>query len=287
MIKIIKNKEDKMKFTGISDEAGQSIEVQIKAHKELGWEYMELRNIDKENLTMMSDEKFEIVYKKVNEAGMKVSCFASCIANWATRISGDFKKDYDELKRAIPRMKRFNTKYIRVMSWPNDTENPWDEERWAKEVIRRMKELVKMAEDNGIIIVHENCSGWGGESAENMVRLVEEMNSQNFKLMFDTGNVVAHNKNVDPWDFYMKVKPFIEYVHIKDYNKEGRATFPGEGEAKVKEILNDLKKSGYDGFVSIEPHLASVVHEGKVGDPEITYKTYITYGRKLMALINP
>jgi sugar phosphate isomerase/epimerase len=235
---------------------------------------------------MMSDEKFEIVYRKVNEAGMKVSCFASCIANWATKISGDFKKDYDELKRAIPRMKKFNTKYIRVMSWPNDPDNPYSEEKWAEEAIKRMKELTKMAEDAGIIIVHENCSGWGGLSAENMVRLVKEVNSPNFKLLYDTGNVLHYNKGTDPWDFYMKVKPYIEYVHIKDYNKEEKATFPGEGEAKVKEILADLKKSGYDGFISIEPHIASVVHEGKVGDPEITYRTYITYGKKLMAIFN-
>jgi sugar phosphate isomerase/epimerase len=275
-----------MKFSGISDEAGQAIEIQIKAHKELGWEYMEIRNVDGENLTMMSDEKFEIVYRKVNEAGMKVSCFASCIANWATKISGDFKKDYDELKRAIPRMKKFNTKYIRVMSWPNDPDNPYDEEKWAEEVIKRMKELTKMAEDAGIIIVHENCSGWGGLSAENMIRLVKEINSPNFKLLYDTGNVLHYNKGTDPWDFYIKVKPYIEYVHIKDYNKEEKATFPGEGEAKVKEILTDLKKSGYKGFVSIEPHIASVVHEGKVGDPELTYRTYITYGKKLISLLN-
>ncbi|MCM8766562.1 MAG: sugar phosphate isomerase/epimerase [Candidatus Omnitrophica bacterium] len=274
-----------MIFTGISDEAGQAIEIQIKAHKELGWDYIELRNVDQENLTMMSEEKFEEVYKKVIEANMKVSCFSSCIANWATKISGDFKKDYDELKRAIPRMKKFNTKYIRVMSWPNDKDNPWDEEKWSKEVIRRMKELVKIAQDNQIIIVHENCSGWGGESPDNMVRLVEEMDSPNFKLLYDTGNVLHYNKGIDPWDFYMKVKPYIEYIHIKDYDEKGKATFPGEGRAKVKEILTDLKKSGYKGFVSIEPHLASVVHEGKVGDPEITYKTYITYGKKLMALL--
>jgi len=275
-----------MKFSGISDEAGQAIEIQIKAHKELGWEYMEIRNVDGENLTMMSDEKFEVVYRKISESEMKVSCFASCIANWATKISGDFKKDYDELKRAIPRMKRFNTKYIRVMSWPNDPKNPYDEKKWAEEVIRRMKELTKIAEDEGIIIVHENCSGWGGLSPENMVTLVKEIDSPNFKLLYDTGNVLHYNKGIDPWDFYTKVKPYIEYVHIKDYNREEKATFPGEGEAKIKEILLDLKKNGYEGFVSIEPHIASVVHEGKVGDPEITYKTYIMYGKKLMALLN-
>ncbi len=273
-----------MKFSGISDEAGQAIEMQIKAHKQLGWEYMELRNIDGENLTMIPDEKFDEVYSKVTEAGLKVSCFSSAIANWATEISGDFKKDIEELKRAIPRMHRFKTKYIRVMSWPNNKENPLTDEEWKKEAIRRMKELAKMAEDAGIILAHENCSGWGGESSDNMVRLYEGVNSPAFRLLYDTGNVIAH-KTETPWEFYLKIKPFIEYVHIKDYRFEGeKATYPGEGAAKVKEIIKDLKKSGYDGFVSIEPHLASVVHEGKVGDKEIAYRTYITYGQKLMEL---
>ena len=274
-----------MKFSGISDEAGQSIEVQIKAHKELGWDYMELRNVDGENLTMMGDEKFEEVYRKVSESGLKVSCFSSCIANWATRISGDFQKDVDELKRAIPRMKKFNTKFIRVMSWPNDDKNPWPEEKWAEEVIRRMKELAKIAEDGEVILAHENCSGWGGLSPENSLRLFNEVNSPAFVLLFDTGNVIAHT-DIDTWDFYIKIKSYIKYVHIKDYkaDKSG-ATFPGEGASKVKEILTDLKNSGYDGFVSIEPHIASVVHEGKVGDAELSYRTYVEYGKKLMALL--
>jgi len=46
-----------MKFSGISDEAGQSIEMQIKAHKELGWEYMELRNVDGENLERLYNRR--------------------------------------------------------------------------------------------------------------------------------------------------------------------------------------------------------------------------------------
>ena len=274
-----------MKFSGISDEAGQSIEMQIKAHKELGWKYMELRNVDGENLTMVSDEKFEDVYRKVNENGLLVSCFASGIANWSTKISGDFTKDVDELKRAIPRMKKFNTKFIRVMSWPNDKDNPWEEEKWGEEVIKRMKQLSKIAEDGGVILAHENCSGWGGLSPENSIRLLKEVSSPAFVLLFDTGNVIPHT-NMDTWDFYIKIKPYIKYVHVKDYkaDKSG-ATFPGEGSSKVKEILTDLKNSGYDGFVSIEPHIASIVHEGKVGDPELTYRSYIEYGRKLMQLI--
>ncbi len=44
-----------MFFSGISDEAGQAIDTQIKAHRELGWEYLELRLIDGTNLTELSD----------------------------------------------------------------------------------------------------------------------------------------------------------------------------------------------------------------------------------------
>ncbi|HOJ40245.1 MAG TPA: TIM barrel protein, partial [bacterium] len=153
-----------MFFSGISDEAGQAIETQIKAHQELGWAYLEVRNVDGENLALMPEKKFEQVYEKVTAAGLKVSCFAGCIGNWAKQISGDFSSDFNELKTAIPRMHRFGTRYLRIMSWPNDTAQPWSEADWAREVIRRLKVLSKMAEDGGVVLAHENCSGWGGES---------------------------------------------------------------------------------------------------------------------------
>ena len=280
------HEEEKMYFSGISDEAGQSIEMQIKAHKELGWQYLEIRNVDNENLTLMPEKKFNEVYEKITGAGMKVSCFASCIANWSRFITGDFKVDVEELKNAIPRMQKFNTKFIRIMSWPNDEKNPLSEEEWAKEVIRRLKKLSKIAENEGVILAHENCSGWAGESPENSLRMLQEVNSPALKLIYDTGNVIHHNQ--DPWDFYTKVKPHIVYCHIKDYRKEGesfRATYPGEGAALIPEIIKDLLKSGYQSGVSIEPHLSSVIHEGKVGNPEVTFQTYITYGKKLMEIV--
>ncbi len=40
-----------MFFSGISDEAGQPIESQIRAHTDLGWDYMELRMVSGTNIT--------------------------------------------------------------------------------------------------------------------------------------------------------------------------------------------------------------------------------------------
>lgn len=275
-----------MFFSGISDEAGPSIDTQIKAHKELGWEYLEIRNVDGENLTLMSEEKFAQVYAKVTSAGMKVSCFASCVANWSRPISSDFSVDIAELKQAIPRMQKFGTEFIRIMSWPNDEKSPWEEKRWGEEAIKRVKELAKIAEDGSIVMVHENCSGWGGESAENTRELLERVNSPALKLVYDTGNVIGHDQ--DPEDFYRKVKEHIVYVHIKDAVKEAdefKPTYCGEGDGRVKEILADLKKSGYPGGLSIEPHLSAMVHKGEQAASNTAYNIYLTYGRKLMELV--
>lgn len=53
------------------------------------------------------------------------------------------------------------------------------------------------------------------------------------------------------------LKPYIEYVHVKDAEWESGQVVPaGHGDGNVKEILKMLKESGYEGFLSLEPHLA-------------------------------
>ncbi len=277
-----------MFYSGISDEAGKSIQKQIQAHKELGWSYMELRMVDGVNFTQVTDDTFNYVKDELEKNQMKVSCFASAIANWSRPITCDPQIDIDDLKRAIPRMHKLNTKFIRVMSYPNDPKSPLEESEWRNEAIRRMKVLAKIAEDGDIILVHENCSGWGGLSAENSNILLGEVNSPALKVVFDTGNPVTYGQ--DAWEYYLKVKKDIVYVHIKDAKKingEDIYCLCGEGDGYVQEIITDLLKSGYDGGFSIEPHLAAVIHTGQEAESEEQlYNSYITYGRKLMEIVN-
>ncbi|MCD6169062.1 MAG: sugar phosphate isomerase/epimerase, partial [Candidatus Latescibacteria bacterium] len=95
----------------------------------------------------------------------------------------------------------------------------------------------------------------------------------------------------DGWDFYSKVKEHIAYIHIKDAlrpkpGEEPVYTFPGEGDGCVKEIVQDLLKSGYQGGMSIEPHLSAIIHLGKEASSEAkAFETYVEYGRRLMRLI--
>lgn len=277
-----------MFLTGIADEAGKDIDTQIRAHRELGWSHIELRNIDGVNLTGLTDEAFDGVCDKLEQAGIRVSCFASAIANWARPITCDPQGDIDDLERAIPRMHRLGTPYIRVMSYPNDSNDPVAESAWRTETIRRMRELSRIAEDGGVTLVHENCSGWGGLSAENSCILLEEVASPALKLVYDTGNPVSYGQ--DAWHYYQTVREDIVYVHIKDGKRtpDGKTVyaFCGEGEGRVRETIADLLSRGYDGGFSIEPHLAAVIHTGQEADSAARlYASYTEYGRRLAGIV--
>jgi sugar phosphate isomerase/epimerase len=280
-----------MFFSGISDEAGRDIGTQIRAHDELGWTHLELRMVDGTNITQLDDDAFARVCDRLAEAGKKVSCFGSAIANWARPITCDAQIDRDDLRRAIPRMQRLGVPYVRVMSYPNDPNQPIPERDWRKESIERMRYLARMAEDGGITLVHENCSGWGGLSAENSNILLGEVDSPALKVVFDTGNPVTYGQ--DSWEYYLAVLPDIVYVHVKDAKRaegarEGEEVYTmcGDGDGAVRRILGDLLGRGYDGGISIEPHLAAVIHTGaSTDDAGELYRSYTAYGRRLMEIV--
>ena len=277
-----------MILTGISDEAGQSIDSQIRAQKQLGWDSMELRLVDGKNAAGdLPNDEFEAVAEKILTAGMNVTCFASAIGNWSRNIKDDFSKDVKELETALGRMKRFGTKFIRTMSWVGEGA---EEDYWRDETIKRYKELTAIAEDADIYLAHENCTGWAGLSPENTRQLIEEVASDNLIVLFDTGNNVAHG--YDPWQYYMGLKELIRYVHIKDCLKNPAGgessdyTYPGEGDGLVRETLTDLIGAGYEGVISIEPHVATVIHkQGGKADPEQTYQAYVKYGQMLKDMV--
>ena len=90
-----------MIITGIADEGSPDLKEQIRIHKTLGWNNLELRLIGKTNICAIDDGAFDDVCSLLLEQQMEVICFASSIANWARPITSDFQLDVAELKTAI------------------------------------------------------------------------------------------------------------------------------------------------------------------------------------------
>jgi sugar phosphate isomerase/epimerase len=288
---------DPTRFTGFADEASRDLDKQIEATKALGWSAISARMIGAANIHELPEAEFHSVADRLDEAGVRVPEFGSLIGNWGKKISGDFDVTLAEIERAIPRMQRLGTRLIRIMSYAQE---PWGEDQHEAERFRRLREIVRRFQDAGITAAHENCMNWGGFSADHSLRLVEEI--PGLKLIFDTGNPVFQRDRSKPephpwqdaFEYWRKVREHVIHIHIKDCHNpvadgvEPEYTMPGEGSAKVREILADAVAHGYAGHIAIEPHVATVFH---AADPtqvdwQQCYDSYIEYGRRLVRLVS-
>ncbi len=287
-----------MIFCGIGDEAGNALSSQIAATRELGWTHLEARNVQidgfpKANLHDLPEPAFEQACTQLESAGISVHCFGSTIMNWARRVTDPFESTLAEVNRALPRLQRLKTPFVRIMSYkPDDTDD-----RLPPEVIRRVREVVARFREGGVQPVHENCMNYGGMSPRHAVELLEAV--PGLQWVFDTANPVFNPDRSkpqpwprqDPWEFWTAVRNQVVHLHIKDARwnpakNDADYTWPGEGDGAVRRILADAVARGYQGGISIEPHMVAVFHDANSeGQDEALRENFVEYGRKMEALL--
>ena len=82
---------------------------------------------------------------------------------------------------------------------------------------------------------------------------MEQLGSKNLRAVFDFANFLEVGQPTI--EAFQRLRPYIEYVHIKDASKEKQIVPAGHGIGQVEEILGRLLSSGWTGFLSLEPHL--------------------------------
>ena len=265
-------------YAGIGDEAADELDTQLDAIGELGWNTIELRTIGGVALADLDAAGFDKVAAAIAARGMRVAGVASAIGNWSRTVTDDFAADVSELNRLAPRCRALGTRYVRVMSYPNDG---LDADDWRRRVLHRLQDLAKRAEDAGLVLLHENCAGWAGRDADRALELVSFVDSPALRLLFDVGNGMAHG--YDAFDMLREVIDYVAHVHVKDAVAGPVYTLPGTGAARVADCLRLLLAKGYTGSWSLEPHVAFRPHEAAVGDDR--YTGFIACGRALEQLV--
>jgi sugar phosphate isomerase/epimerase len=284
-----------MILTGIGDEAANSLDGQIRAIKELGWKHLEMRGVEvpgftKANFHDIPDAAFDLAMRCLEDAGVAVYCFGSTIMNWSKTINDPFDPTLAEVKRAIPRMQRLRTKYVRIMSFkPGD-----DDYRIPTEVFRRVKDVTNRFLDAGLQPVHENCMNYGGMSWQHALELLDKC--PGLKWVFDTANPILNPDRSkskpwprqDAWEFWEHVRDYVVHIHIKDATwnptkNDADYNWPGEGQGHVRDIIADALARGYDGALSLEPHMVVVFHDAqsKTTNEDDMRKNFIEYGHRL------
>jgi sugar phosphate isomerase/epimerase len=276
-----------VRLAGITDEAGPDLDTQIAVTRRLGWDAVELRNVDGHAVADLSDAAFGTVVDRLAAAGLGTVCVDSRIANWARPVTGPFEADLAELEVLAERCPALGTRYVRVMSYPNDGLSDAD---WGREVVRRMRLLAARAERAGLVLLHENCAGWAGSSAARALRLLAEVDSPALGLVFDTGNGLEYGYDARDMLAELLDGAADRVLHVQVKDADGTADdpvyrYPGVGAQRVAEQLGLLAAAGYAGAVSIEPHMVVRPHDGEWEPGTVGADVFVEYGRRLGLLV--
>lgn len=241
------------KISGFSDEISAEVDMQFQVFNRLGISYFEARGIDGKNISLLSDGEVQGLKSKMDRYGIKASSIGSPIGK--AMLEDTFEEHFELFKRVVKIAKDLETKYIRIFSFFHNGGSEWTAEE-REEVLARLRKMIAYARVNNVVLLHENEKDVYGDTADRCADLMKELHCENFKAVFDPANFVQCGQ--DTKYSYELLKDYIAYMHIKDACfVDGKVVPAGNGDGNIEYVLKQLFDNGYDGFLSLEPHLGS------------------------------
>ena len=252
-------------LSGFSDEISPDFEEQCAVVSSLGLKYLEFRSAWDVNILDLDDAQLDKAKDILSTHGLSVSSIGSPIAK--IPVEEAFGPHLDRMRHAADVAHRFDARYIRIFSFFIPAGSDPDSHR--DEVLSRMTELARVAEANDVILLHENEKEIYGDIPRRCLDIVESVGSPNLKVVWDAANFVQ--VGVRPLtEGYAMLRPYLEYVQIKDaILATGEVVAAGHGDGELVETIRELKRDGFDGFFSLEPHLSQAHALGGFSGPEL------------------
>ena len=280
-----------IRLSAFADEISANLDEQIAVLRSENIHFIDLRGVWNTNVLDLTDQQITEIQQKLDAHGIGVSAIASPIGK--VPIDTPFGEHLQRFERAIALAQFFKTPFIRIFSFyppaaiedasthtqtadvesntttahmrdasdtnvtnvTNGEKDLVDPARWRDEVLRRLRELTIQARNANLILLHENEKDIYGDTIARCTDLLQSINDPHFQAILDPANFIQCQQTPYP-DAYQVLRPWLRYMHVKDALADGTVVAAGEGVARWPEILQQLHTDGYEGFFSLEPHLA-------------------------------
>jgi sugar phosphate isomerase/epimerase len=170
--------------------------------------------------------------------------------------AGRNKQAWQEMNALIPRAQAMGTNIMRFvassLAFRNEPHAPQIEA-----VVRMLKESVRIAADNGVVLALENHIDY---TSEEIYQILQRVGSDRLKVNFDTGNTLRMME--DPVKAAKRLGPHTVAVHAKDMDA-CRHVSPdewyffssvtvGTGLIDMPAVVRALGDSGFAGVLAVE-----------------------------------
>jgi sugar phosphate isomerase/epimerase len=239
-----------MIISGYTDEISQDLTVALDVLAREQIQHVDLRRIWGRNVTLLDEEQVRDAQAQIAQRGFTVTAISTAVGK--TQITDDFAPEVARFQRALELARLFDAPYVRVFSFYVSEE---EAARYRPEALRRLRHLCELADDVGVVLIHENEEGgfcaWRPEECLAFHRELPE----NFRACFEPCSFTVMG-----YDAYREalplLQPYIAYWHVRDTTRgTTRYTVVGEGDTGWPQLLTSLRQNGYQGYLALEPHL--------------------------------
>lgn len=253
----------KLKVAAFADEASKCFDAQIKAMARNNISLLEVRFVDEENISVVSSEKAKIMRSKLDDNGMGVWSIGSPTGKMS--LKDDFGPHFDQFRHQLELADILGANHYRLFSFYD-----YDDSQACFDLVcERLSRFVDAAEGTGVVLCHENEKGIYGDIADRCVKIHKAI--PQLKAVFDPANFMQCGEQVlTAWD---KLVPYVEYLHIKDCNEEGKVVPPGTGLGNLPVLLKKYAEIG-GSVVTLEPHLSKFIGLDQLENGEKTESAF-------------
>jgi sugar phosphate isomerase/epimerase len=252
-------------ISAFADEIAPDLEDQVTVLRQEGIGYVELRSMWRINVLDLDDRQLTQIRQAFGTSGIRVSAIGSPIGKVA--IDTPFEPHLARFERALQVAHRFETPFIRIFSFYPPSQGGNDASSFRDTVLERLHELTARARASDITLLHENEKEIYGDTIDRCVDLLTSIDDPHFAAILDPANFIQCGQTPYP-DGYEALKRWLRYVHVKDALADGTIVPVGEGVGQWPALLTRLRDTGYEGFLSLEPHLEAAGRFGGFSGPE-------------------
>lgn len=251
-------------LSGFADEIDDDPRTQCAVLRELGIGHLELRSAWDRNVVDLTDADLTRLEEILAAHEMQVSSIGSPIGKIS--VTDPFGPHVATLDRVLEVANRLGAPFVRVFSFFVDPTRSHADQR--EEVITRLSVMAEHAAAAGVVLLHENEKEIYGDLPERVLDLVTTVDSPALRLAWDAANYVQCGVRPYP-EAYRMLRPYTQYIQIKDaVLATGEVVVAGAGDGGIRETVRALRADGFDGFFSMEPHLAAGHRLGGFSGPD-------------------
>jgi 3-dehydroshikimate dehydratase len=263
-----------IRLSAFADEISPDLDEQVAALSSEHIHFLDLRGAWNTNILDLTDQQVARIKETLDAHGIGVAAIGSPIGK--VPIDSSFDEHLHHFERAITVAQTLQTPYIRIFSFYPPAAHKGDRSdsgavnpaEYRDEVLRRLREMIARARAAGVFLLHENEKDIYGDTIARCVDLLQSCNDAHFQAILDPANFIQVGQTPYP-DAYEAIRPWLRYVHVKDARPDGSVVVAGEGASHWPELLQRLRSDGYDGFLSLEPHLALAGQYQGFSGPEL------------------